>query len=89
MARERDDGGPSNVAQAYRPIGTKNRFQSCRRLRCGGPLDRTIVPAWMESNREGRFCPRSMALPRLVGVVEAQFQLDPAHERGQLPKDDG
>ncbi len=25
-ARERDDDGPSNVAQAYRPIGAKNRF---------------------------------------------------------------
>ena len=35
----------SNVAQAYRPIGAKNRFQSCLRLRCGAPLDRTVVPA--------------------------------------------
>ena len=28
-----------------------------------------------------------MELPRLVEIVEARFQLDPAHERGQLLKD--
>ena len=27
-----------------------------------------------------------MELPRLVEIVEARFQLDPAHERGQLLK---
>jgi hypothetical protein len=42
-----------------------------------------------ESNPKGRFCARSIELPLLVEVVEAQFQLGPAHERGQLPKDDG
>ncbi len=40
----------------------------------------------MESNREGWFCTRSIELPRLVEIVEARFQLDPAHERGQLLK---
>jgi hypothetical protein len=30
-----------------------------------------------------------MELPRLVEVVEARFQLDPAHERGQVLKHDG
>jgi hypothetical protein len=30
-----------------------------------------------------------MKLPRLVEVVEARFQLDPAHERRQLLKDGG
>ena len=28
-----------------------------------------------------------MELPRLVEIVEARFQLDPTHERGQLLKD--
>jgi len=51
-ARERDDGDPPNVAQAYRPIGAEDRFQSCFRLRRGKPLDRTVVPAkW---NRIGK-----------------------------------
>jgi len=40
----------------------------------------------VESNREGWFCTRSIELPRLVEIVEARFQLDPAHERGQLLK---
>jgi hypothetical protein len=44
-ARKRADGGPPNVAQAYRPIGAEDRFQSCFRLRRGKPLDRTVVPA--------------------------------------------
>jgi hypothetical protein len=30
-----------------------------------------------------------MELPRLVEVVEARFQLDLAHERGQILKHDG
>ncbi|MGD0875156.1 MAG: hypothetical protein ABSA14_09220, partial [Acidimicrobiales bacterium] len=65
----RDDGDSSNVAQAYRPIeAAKNRFQSCRRLRCGGPLDLTVWRRGIES----RFSARSMALPRLVEVVEAR-----------------
>jgi hypothetical protein len=87
-ARKRDDGGPSNVAQAYRPIEAKNRFQSCRGLRCGGPLDSTVL-AQRNRIRKVGFCARSIELPWLVEVVEAQFQLGPAHERGQLPKDDG
>jgi hypothetical protein len=41
----------------------------------------------VESNREGWFCTRSIELPRLVEIVEAWFQLDPTHERGQLLKE--
>jgi hypothetical protein len=43
----------------------------------------------VESNREGRFCARSMELPRLVDAVEPRFQLDAAHERGKHRKDVG
>jgi len=38
---------------------------------------------------ESGFSARSMDFPRLVEVVEALFQLDPAHERGQVLKRDG
>ena len=86
-ARERDDGGPSNVAQAYRPIGTKNRFQSCRRLRCGGPLDRTVWRRGIESERSV-LC----ALDGAPAARRGRGGSVPARscsERGQLPKDDG
>jgi hypothetical protein len=85
-ARERDDGGPPNVAQAYRPIGAKNRFQSCFH---SGAVGLLTAPSFWRRGIESGFCTRSMELPRLVEVVEARFQLDPAHERGQVLKHDG
>jgi hypothetical protein len=43
----------------------------------------------VDSNPNGRFFARSTELPRLVDAVEPWLQIDPAHERGQLLKDDG
>ena len=54
-----------------------------------GAVGLLTAPSFWRRGIESGFCPRSMALPRLVEVVEARFQLDPAHERGQLLKDDG
>jgi hypothetical protein len=80
------NGGPPNVAQAYRPIGAKNRFQSCFH---SGAVGLLTAPSFWRRGIESGFCTPSMELPRLVEVVEARFQLDPAHERGQVLKHDG
>jgi hypothetical protein len=67
-----------NVAQACRPIGADDRFQPCLGLRCGG-LDRTVVPAYVESNREGSVLhalDTALVVRRRRG--QRRFQLNPA-----------
>ena len=51
-----------------------------------GAVGLLTSPSFWRRGIESGFCARSMALPRLVEVVEAWFQLDPAHERGQVLK---
>jgi len=47
-ARERDGGGSWNVAQAYGPIGAKDRSQSCRGLGCGFRLAQSPRVEWLD-----------------------------------------